>query len=233
MRYNLNLPQRGIIEAGLKGLPLVLALFLDYLGGFFRSPGIKHINFGEHEFAWLDLHTAACDLPCLVPTTLSREAQVQKVSRWLACLRKLGLIETRRMNGRLYFRLTPLALEMLGGLPSCRNSQDPLVENRKKESSITIINEHTNKEMITQRTKEASLSQEDNEDFPKFWSAYPKKVAKLDAQKAWNQTRSVRPTILILLKAIRAASLSDAWCEHNGKFPIQPPGCANKGGWIR
>jgi hypothetical protein len=212
MRHNLNLPQRGIIEAGLKGVPVVVALFLDYLGRFFRSPGIKHINFGEHEYAWLDLHTAACDLPCLVPSTLSKEAQVQKVSRWLACLRKLGLVETHRMNGRMYFHPTSLALEILGGRASCRISQEHLAENGRRKDSRTIY-EQNNKE-------HALISQEDDIDFEEFWQAYPRKVSKADARRAWEQTRSVRPPLEVLLEAVWTAS--EEWESYETRFIPYP-----------
>ena len=42
------------------------------------------------------------------------------------------------------------------------------------------------------------------DDFDKFWAAYPKKVAKADARKAWAQTKDIRPELTNLLTAITA-----------------------------
>lgn len=41
-------------------------------------------------------------------------------------------------------------------------------------------------------------------DFDWFWSEYPRKKAKLDAQRAWQQTRTLRPDMEILIAAIHA-----------------------------
>ncbi len=60
------------------------------------------------------------------------------------------------------------------------------------------------------------------EDFDKFWSAYPKKVAKADARKAWQQTASVRPDLETILKAIQAACKTEQWMRGGGQFIPYP-----------
>ena len=48
-------------------------------------------------------------------------------------------------------------------------------------------------------------------DFELFWEVYPNKKAKLDALKAWNQTRDARPDIEKIIGAIEYAVQSGQW----------------------
>ena len=57
----------------------------------------------------------------------------------------------------------------------------------------------------------------DNE-FEAFWSAWPRKVAKAEARKAWAQTSRVRPDLQTILTAILAASATEQWMRGNGQF---------------
>lgn len=59
-------------------------------------------------------------------------------------------------------------------------------------------------------------------DFDTFWKAYPKKVAKGDARKAWAQTESIRPPLSALLNAIDAQSKSEQWRRSEGQFIPYP-----------
>ena len=54
--------------------------------------------------------------------------------------------------------------------------------------------------------------------FETFWNAYPRKVAKAEARKAWKQTEAIRPDIDTLLHAIKAACRTEQWMKNNGSF---------------
>jgi hypothetical protein len=60
------------------------------------------------------------------------------------------------------------------------------------------------------------------EEFEKFWQAYPRKLAKGDARKAWQQTAKIRPPIEKLLKAVFAARASEQWHKDGGMFIPYP-----------
>ena len=60
------------------------------------------------------------------------------------------------------------------------------------------------------------------EEFEEFWKLYPKKVAKGDARKAWNQTSKIRPSIAELLKSVYAARASKSWLRDDGEFIPYP-----------
>jgi len=59
-------------------------------------------------------------------------------------------------------------------------------------------------------------------EFDEFWKAYPKKVAKGDARKAWEQTKNIRPELAKILEAIRDQSRSDQWMKAGGQFIPYP-----------
>ena len=60
------------------------------------------------------------------------------------------------------------------------------------------------------------------EDFDAFWQAYPKKVAKADARKAWAQTKDLRPALHVLLNAIQANCKTESWMKQGGAFIPYP-----------
>jgi hypothetical protein len=56
------------------------------------------------------------------------------------------------------------------------------------------------------------------DDFDKFWAAYPRKVAKAEARKAWAQTASIRPDTDSLVKAVLSHCKTEQWMKSNGAF---------------
>ncbi len=56
------------------------------------------------------------------------------------------------------------------------------------------------------------------DDFDKFWAAYPRKVAKAEARKAWAQTASIRPDTDSLIKAVLSHCRTEQWMKSNGAF---------------
>lgn len=61
-----------------------------------------------------------------------------------------------------------------------------------------------------------------DDDFDTFWAAYPRRQAKGDARKAWQQTAAIRPPIDEVLKAILAHRRSEQWRKDGGQFIPMP-----------
>lgn len=68
------------------------------------------------------------------------------------------------------------------------------------------------------------------EEFEQFWSAYPKKIGKKAAQKAF-QHISDRPAISTLLEALAQAKKSYQWSKDSGQFIPYPVTWLNQGRW--
>lgn len=56
------------------------------------------------------------------------------------------------------------------------------------------------------------------DEFEAWWKAYPRKVAKGDARKAWAQTAKIRPPLAVMLKALVVAKSSEQWCKDSGQY---------------
>jgi len=68
------------------------------------------------------------------------------------------------------------------------------------------------------------------EKFDIFWSAYPKKVSKSDAYKAFGK-KAVDVDIQVLLDAIENQKKSDQWSKDNGQFIPFPSTWLNQERW--
>ena len=59
-------------------------------------------------------------------------------------------------------------------------------------------------------------------EFDRWWEAYPRKVSKGDARKAWFQTKALHPQIMDMLKALAVQKASDEWRQDEGKWIPYP-----------
>ncbi len=66
--------------------------------------------------------------------------------------------------------------------------------------------------------------------FAEFWAAYPRKIGRKAALKAW-QHADDRPPLADILAAIERAKASAAWRKDNGQFIPHPSTWLNQGRW--
>jgi hypothetical protein len=69
------------------------------------------------------------------------------------------------------------------------------------------------------------------DDFLKFWEAYPKKIGKDAALRAWKARAGTRPALAVLVSAIERQAQSDQWQKENGQFIPNPSTWLNQGRW--
>ena len=82
-------------------------------------------------------------------------------------------------------------------------------------------------EVVQKNARTANLP----EDFCWFWEEYPRKKAKLDALKAWNQTANIRPDIEAVIAAIHKAKNSHDWVKDGGNYIPYPASWLRGGCW--
>ena len=75
--------------------------------------------------------------------------------------------------------------------------------------------------------REVKEGEKESDGFDDFWEVYPRKVSKGAARKAWKQTHKTRPSIDIVVGAVKAQLESVDWKRDGGKF-IQYPAT-----WLR
>lgn len=81
----------------------------------------------------------------------------------------------------------------------------------------------------TQTIIEPSMNHQSG--FEVFWSAYPKKKAKGDAQRAWSKLKPNADLTDSILKAIEAQKVSEDWMKDGGKFIPYPATWLNGRRW--
>lgn len=68
-------------------------------------------------------------------------------------------------------------------------------------------------------------------DFEAWWAAYPKKVGKLAALKAWKGARKSMPPLAEMLVTLRAQERTRAWRRDNGQYIPDPERYLKRGRW--
>lgn len=71
----------------------------------------------------------------------------------------------------------------------------------------------------------------DDVDFNTFWKAYPKKIGKDAALKAWKKIPRPAETIPLILTALEWQKASLDWTKENGQFIPNPSTYLNQGRW--
>jgi hypothetical protein len=69
------------------------------------------------------------------------------------------------------------------------------------------------------------------QEFAAFWSAYPKKVGKDAAWRAWRNRNGTRPELSVMLSAIEQQRQTDQWQRDNGQYIPNPATWLNQGRW--
>jgi hypothetical protein len=82
------------------------------------------------------------------------------------------------------------------------------------------------------RKGESSLDGKDQyANFNAFWSAYPKKKAKDDAQRAWDKRRPNDELLAVMLRALERQKHSPDWQKESGRYIPFPATWLNQARW--
>lgn len=68
--------------------------------------------------------------------------------------------------------------------------------------------------------------------FDQFWQAYPRKVGKVDAQKAWAKLKPTPELVQTILEAIAAQKEGHDWKREAGEYIPHPTTWLNGGRWL-
>lgn len=133
---------------------------------------------------------------------------------------KAGLIELYEVEGKQYAEI-----------PCFKNHQ--VINNRESESIIPARVKDASKRVLGEGRKEGKEGKGTGVDdaageFDQFWSAYPKKTAKGDAEKAWKKHK---PDLAACLAALAVAKQSSDWIKDGGQFIPHPATWINGKRW--
>ena len=78
----------------------------------------------------------------------------------------------------------------------------------------------------TKPTKHSSTNSKLHPGFNEFWTSYPRKIAKGDAEKAWSK---IKPDLQAVLTALNWQTKLEDWTKDNGKYIPFPASYLNSG----
>lgn len=105
------------------------------------------------------------------------------------------------------------------------NQSEPKRPNKEKEEDKEKDNDNDKDEEITAASPPTRAK---SSDFDLFWQAYPKKVGKEAARKAFSR---VKAPLESLLTAVERQKCGNQWTTENGRFIPNPATWLNQGRW--
>ena len=86
--------------------------------------------------------------------------------------------------------------------------------------------------MARKRPIQGSLLAPSDEDFARFWGIYPRRVARLDALKAWQQLGPSAQLVTDILAAVIWQRDQPTWTREGGQFIPYPASWLRQGRWL-
>lgn len=175
---------------------------------------------------------------------LSDTVKSDTVRKWLDELHTAGLIYRYEVGGKPFLAIVNFGQrlkqsrakfpepegELAEWLPTSGNFREGDGSSGLKTNRIRKENEH-------EHEGDSGAEPEPDADgagapsaFDRFWSAYPRKEAKANAQKAWPKAIAKCP-IEKMIAAVEAAKISEKWIDQNGRFIPHPASWLNGERW--
>lgn len=114
--------------------------------------------------------------------------------------------------------------------PNGKQNQANDKQSEPNESTNTNTNTITNTNTDSLSAKPRELSAVEKR-FIEFWAAYPKKVAKGAALKAWKRLKPSQELTEKMIAAIQRQKASDQWTREGGRFIPNPATWLNAERW--
>jgi len=111
-----------------------------------------------------------------------------------------------------------------GGRPSSKKPND--TKGDKPDGSVSVMPDGYDSLKRNSNSKGNNYSDE----FESFWYAYPRKIGKGSAYKAWKRISGM-PPVEEIIKAINAQRQSEQWKKDGGQFIPHPTTWLNAGRW--
>lgn len=156
-----------------------------------------------------------------------------KVEALLEELRKGGFIIAYEISGVNY-----LSIPTFGQHQNChiKEAESTIPAPCESETCTVLVGPLTeslllNPESITPLRQPGTKSGLNGKGFDTFWSAYPKKKSRGDAEKAWKKLNPNEQLLATILAKIEQAKTSEQWTKDGGQFIPYPASWLNKKGW--
>ena len=191
---------------------------------------IKIKNWSEHQHykdrnpPWIKLHVKILnDMSFMMLAPASK------------CLLLLLWVLAAENNGELDFSEEEMKFRLRDNKFS-RDSLTPLIHSgfisvlADASSDLAGASKSCSETETETETDACARASEELDEFGEFWNAYPKKIGKQAAVRAWQKIKN-RPPLEKILAAITRAQSTEQWQKDNGDFIPHPSTWLNGGRW--
>lgn len=171
------------------------------------------------------------------------DTSVSTVSRAYSSLKKYELIDVERQGlgkpNKIYIRRVLICTGDVSGLapvtdqdlhPCCTNEPD-LNDPDFSEPENKVLSPIVPTGDRQVRPTASSLSNKQQDTFNQFWQAYPKRVGKGAAEKAWAKIKPDKDLFEKMIAAVEAAKKSRQWLRDQGQYIPNPSTWLNQQRW--
>lgn len=118
-----------------------------------------------------------------------------------------------------------------GGRPPKNKEPEETNENQEKPTETNENQPKPTESQKEKKYKEIERKEKENNLFDRFWTAYPRKVAKPDARKKFEKLNPDEALLETMLAAIEKQKRSDQWIRDGGQFIPHPSTWLNQRRW--
>lgn len=156
----------------------------------------------------------------------------QKIRAWLAELVSSGMVGTYTSSedGKQYLKLMSWdkhqqkrAQKSKFPIPVTFDNDCNQPKGKQAKSNVTV-NENENENVNEERETGSRPTGAKNalSGFDRFWSAYPRRVGKKDAMKAWGQLNPDDALVDLIVAGVERWKTCDQWTKDGGSFICYP-----------
>lgn len=177
---------------------------------------------------WIKLHRALLD--DYEFSALPDAAKGQLILIWLFASQNEGKIPHDAKFLEKKLGLTDacelLAMVEMGFLIPEQVASKPLAKRKQVASNVLDLTRSREEKSFRKATEAETDAR-----FTDFYEAYPRKVSKADAIKAWQKLNPDAALILVMMAALNRQKKSLSWTKDNGDFVPHPSTWLNKRRW--
>lgn len=169
----------------------------------------------------------------LYPLRVDRVREAD-ITRWIAACEKAGLIALYSHDGKPFLQMLDTGWQTRSEpkfpLPPWGKGEPPRsVENNcsHPESPAPVFGVVVGDVVDTPKAPKGADVR-----FEAFWKAYPSKVGKDAARKAFDKRKADDPLLALMLAAIDAQKTTDKWRKDGGQYIPNPATWLNQGRWM-
>jgi len=161
---------------------------------------------------------------------LKEDLRAGEIGKALAALEKAGLIRTYRVKGKPYLQVLTWNdhQQIRAKVPKYPGPEEADITCNQMISDDIIC---TRNPIQSESESNPNPKEDARARFGVFWDAYPKKVGKGAAEKAFERCRVTKELLDRMLKAVARAKESVQWQEENGRFIPNPATWLNQRRW--